>query len=327
MNEHPLKKLSEDYLNEQDLSKSTIKTYRICYKYYVMFLIEHDILYAKTSDVMRFRESLRKRGHSTYYIYIYMCALKSLYRFLGISQQRLNLPFEYAYDIMLSIKNEKIKHHLKKPLLTLDQAKHLLTYTKEFRKIIYDYRNYAIIALMITAGLSSHEIIHLKKEDYQMIDDHHVLLIQKNGTRHKDTVYLSKGVVEAIDDYLIKRRKKENPYLFISQNHTTKKGHLSRTFFYFMFKKVIDKCGLSHTKITPHALRHTAAYLNLIRGGSIESTKRLLRHVDLQSTLVYVDYIDKMNDQSEEAIEAFILKEGPNNPLDPCFWNYFFKIA
>ena len=155
-------------------------------------------------------------------------------------------------------KTKKIKQHLKKPLLSISDAKHLLTYMKENRKFIYDYRNYAIIALMMTAGLSSHEIIHLKKEDYQIKDDHHILLIKKNKRDYKDTVYLSKGVIEAIDDYLYKRRKKENPYLFISQNQTTKKGHLSRTFFYHMFQKVIGKCGLSHTNITPHVLRHTA---------------------------------------------------------------------
>ncbi len=313
MDKHPLEILSETYLNAQNLSKSTIKTYRICYKYYLMYLMEHDILYAKTSDVIRFRENLRKRGHSTHYIYIYICALKSLYRYLRIHQHQFNLPPEYTYDIMLPIKNEKIKNNLKKSLLTIEEARHLLTYTRMNRKIIYDYRNYAIIALMITAGLSSYEIIHLKKKDYQVKDDHHVLTIKKKGSNHIDIVYLSKGVVDAIEDYLIKKRKKENPYLFISQNQTTQKGHLSRTFFYFMFKKVIEKCGLSHTKITPHSLRHTAAYLNLLRGGTVESTKRLLRHVDIKSTLVYQDYMDKMNDYSEEAIETFILKEEPNN--------------
>lgn len=80
-------------------------------------------------------------------------------------------------------------------------------------------------------------------------------------------------------------------------------------FFYYVFRRVIKKCGLDYTGITPHSLRHTAAYLNLLRGGTIESTKKLLRHVDISSTLVYKDYIDKMNDDSEGAIEAFIFSE------------------
>ena len=322
MDKHPLKELSERFLSHQNLSKVTIKNYRICYKYYICYLVENEILYAKTSDVIAFRDGLRMLGHSTSYIYIYISALKSLYRFLRIHQHSLNLAIEYAHDIMIPIKNEKIKRHLKKPILTLEEARHLLIHSKMNRKIIYDYRNYAIICLMLTAGLSPYEIIHLKRADYQVVDEKVLLHIRKRNHMRIDTIQLSKGVIEAIDDYL-KRRKKDNPYLFISQNQTTKEGHLSRTFFYYVFSKIIKKCGLEYTGITPHSLRHTAAYLNLLRGGSIESTKKLLRHIDMSSTLIYKDYIDKLNDDSEAAIEAFILKEEKNRYLDEGSFDIF----
>lgn len=323
MDKHPLEDLSGLFLSDQNLSKSTIKSYKICYKYYVNYLKKHDIIIAKTSDVIKFRESLRACGHSTYYIYLYISALRSLYRYLRIHQKKLNLSSAYTYDIMVPIKNEKIKKNLLKPILTLEEARHLLTYTKVNRKIIYDYRNYAIICLMLIAGLSPYEVIHLKKEDYQILDGKACLQIRKRKTQNIDTVFLSKGVVDAIEDYL-KKRKKRNPYLFISQNQTTKEGHLSRTFFYFMFEKVIKKCGLEDTKITPHSLRHTAAYLNLLRGGSIESTRKLLRHVEISSTMMYQNYLDKINDRAEEAIEAYILKEDHNDLDEDTFFHYYF---
>ena len=97
------------FLSDQNLSKSTIKSYKICYKYYVNYLKKHDIIIAKTSDVIKFRESLRACGHSTYYIYLYISALRSLYRYLRIHQKKLNLSSAYTYDIMVPIKNEKIK--------------------------------------------------------------------------------------------------------------------------------------------------------------------------------------------------------------------------
>lgn len=325
MEKHPLEELSERYLLDQSFSKSTIKKYRICFKYYLIYLKENDILFAKTSDVIRFREKLRSIGHSTHYIYIYICALRGLYRYLRINQYQLDLPAEYAYDIMIPIKNEHINPHVKKPLLTLEQARQLLIQTKRTRKIIYDYRNYAIICLMITAGLSSYEIIHLKMADYQVMDEKVVLVIKKRRSNRQDVVQLSKGVIEAIDDYLQRRKKKINPYLFISQNQTTKAGHLSRTFFYYMFQKVVKKCGLEATKITPHSLRHTAAHLNLLRGGTIESTKRLLRHVNIASTLVYQDYIDRMKDRSEEEIESYILKEETADRGDADSYDRFFR--
>ncbi len=321
MEKHPLESIIELYLNHQKLSKSTIKTYRICFKYYLLYLKEHHILYAKTSDVIHFRESLRKKGYSTYYIYIYISALKGLYRYARTNQHTFSISSEYSYDIMESIKNERIKPCLKKRILSLEEARQLLTRAKSTRKYLYDYRNYAIIALMITAGLSSHEIIHLKQKDYQVVDGIRVLMIEKRGSTHLDTVYLAAGVVRAIDDYLKRRRKKQNPYLFISQNKLTPEGHLSRVFFYEMFPKVLIKCNLEHTNITPHCLRHTAATLNLLRGGSIDSTKRLLRHERFSSTLVYQEYLEKMNDVSAEALESFILNETSS---DLHFWQEFF---
>lgn len=76
-----------------------------------------------------------------------------------------------------------------------------------------------------------------------------------------------------------------------------------------MFPRVLKACGLEDSGITPHCLRHTAATMNLLRGGSLEQTRQLLRHVDIQSTQVYVRYIERMKDDSEHQIESFILKE------------------
>ncbi len=49
--------------------------------------------------------------------------------------------------------------------------------------------------------------------------------------------------------------------------------------------------------------------MNLLRGGSVEATKSLLRHENIKSTLVYKDYLDRLNDHTELEIESFILKE------------------
>ena len=76
-----------------------------------------------------------------------------------------------------------------------------------------------------------------------------------------------------------------------------------------MFDRVLKDCGLDDTNITPHSLRHTAATLNLLRGASLESTRQLMRHVNIQSTLVYAHHIERMKDDSENQIEKFILGE------------------
>lgn len=267
------------------------------------------------------KKTLKDKGYSAYYIHIYISALRSLYRYLKFNQHRLNLEANYAYNIMDGVKSEKIK-----PVLTLNEAEHLLNATKNNRKNIYDYRNYAIICLMLTAALSPFEVIHLKATDYKIINDKRLLMILKKQHTNPDIIQLSKGVVDAINDYLV-LRKSDNPYLFISQNHTTKKGHLSRTFFYYMFKGLKHKYNLTYTGLTPHGLRHTAAYLNLLSGASLESTNKLLRHVNMASTKMYQTFYKNLKSESSTNIEAYILKESPNMQYECTFYSYYFVIS
>lgn len=309
MEHHELEDLSEYYLSSKKLSQSTIKSYRIVFKQYITYLKENNISYASTSDIIEYRELKREQGHSTYYIHIQISAIKGLYHYLKVNQSSLNLANEYAYDVMGPIKNEKIKTRIKKTILTIAQAKQLITYTRDSRKYIWDYRNHAIIYLMLTAGLKPIEIRKVKRSHYQMIDNKPVLYVPRNGNE-KDIsiVNLSNGASEALNTYLNKR-KDNTPYLLVSHRNRSTETSLSRTFFDEMFKKVLEDAGLNNCGITPHSLRHTAATMNLLRGGSIEQTKMLMRHSNIKSTLVYAHHIERIKDDSEYQIDAYILKE------------------
>jgi len=94
---HHLEELSESYILDKTFALATVKSYKIAFKYYIMYLKENHIEYAKTSDVIRYRESRRALGHSTHYIYIQISALKGLYRYLRLNQKRLNLSVLYAF--------------------------------------------------------------------------------------------------------------------------------------------------------------------------------------------------------------------------------------
>lgn len=314
---HPLEALSEQYLEAKHLSPATLKAYRIAFKHFTRYLKRQDIAYATTRDVIGYREEKRMVGHSAHYIYIHISALKGLYRYLSRNHKRLGLPDAYAHDIMAPVKNEKIAHRIKKPILTVHQARQLLLGTKEMRKYIWHYRDHAIIYLMLTSGLSAHDIINAKRKDTQRVNGKVLLYIKPQRGKKKDAfVKLSAGAKAALDDYLCKRND-PHPYLFISHGKRASDGQLSRTFFQTMFPRVLKHCGLEKLNITPHCLRHTAATLNLLRGASIEQTKSLMRHADIQSTLVYQEYIARLKDDSAEQVEAFILKE------DDALYNAF----
>lgn len=178
---------------------------------------------------------------------------------------------------------------------------------------------------MVTLGLSVHDIVHLRRKDYQKIDEKKVLVFKRS--QHLDDIVfqnLSPGGVIALDDYLA-LRSDDNPYLFITRKNRQKNHHLSRTFFKDMMPRVLHDVGFDERKITPHALRHTAAILNLKRGGTLLETKRLLRHESITSTLIYKDYLERLESRVESKIDAFILKE-EDDRSNEALWDFFIKL-
>ena len=321
MKKHPLEKLSERYLSEKKAAPATKRSYHFAYKHFINYLKQNNIVYAKTSDVINYREERKNLGDSSYWIHIQISALKGLYRYLRMNQALFNLPEFYSYDIMTAIKSERIKPRIKKPVLSLEQARQLILETKKIRKYLWHYRDHAIVCLMLLSGLKPYEIVRAKKEDLRVKDGNLELFIKnEENPSFSGYIKLSKAGIEALEDYL-NMRKDDNPYLFVTNKNPSPDMHLSRTFYGDMFKRVLIDAGLDGLGITPNCLRHTAAIINLLRGDSIESTRRFMRHVSIDSTLVYQDYLERLKDDSEEKINAFILKEVPND-----LYNFFLDL-
>lgn len=307
MDNHPLDYLIEQYLSEKDITKGSFELYKIILNQYRDYLKEHNITYAKKTDIVNYINLKKKSGYSNNWLFHQVQTIKAFYKYLSLNQTRLNLHETYAYDITESIKNVSKKPRTSNTVLTVEQAKQLLIQTKENRKYIWHYRDYAIIYLMLLTGLRGVEIRRAKKRDLKIINQETVLYIQGKGKTQADMfVKVSKGTRKAIEDYLLLRKDK-SPFLFISHSNHTKNYGLDRTFFNAMFKRVLKEAGLEDVHLTPHSLRHTAATLNLLSGGSIEDTKSFLRHEDMTSTLIYAHHLNRLEDDSEETLENYIL--------------------
>jgi site-specific recombinase XerD len=307
--EHHLESIYKTYLLEKDILQETRRLYTIVLRQYIRYLQENNIEHAKTSDILKYRQQLRDKGSSINWIYNNIVVIKGFYRYLRANHKRLQLPDVYLYDVTEYIKNVKGKTRIAKNNLTLEQAKHLILWTKENRKYIWHYRDHAIIYLMITTGLRSIEIRRAKKKDFIMQDGQWLLYIQGKGREEADEyVKVTDNVAKAIKEYLDKREDNFQ-HLFVSHSIRSKYPGLTRYFLTDMFKRVLKKCGMEDTKLTPHALRHAAATFNLLRGGSLESTRQLLRHKDINTTLIYAHHIERMKNDSEQQIENFILRE------------------
>ena len=309
MTTHPLKLLMMNYLAEKDITPRSYDLYLIILNQYTEYLIEHQIIYATTIDVLNYLQWKRNQGYSTKWMYNQTSIIRGFYHYLSLNQKRLSLPKAYAIDITESLKNERICKKISKPILTIEQAKQLILYTMNNRKYIWQFRDHAMLYLMITTGIRSVEMRRAKRKDLRKLGNQLILDIQGKGRRSKDEfVKISEGVEKAIDDYL-KKRKDKDPYLFISYSHRTEVLNLSRTFFNVMIKRVLKDAGLKDTGITAHALRHSAATFNLLRGGSLESTRQFMRHKNMSTTLIYAHHLERMKDETENLVESYILGE------------------
>ncbi len=62
--------------------------------------------------------------------------------------------------------------------------------------------------------------------------------------------------------------------------------------------------GLDSERLTAHSLRHTAATLNLLAGGSVQETQQLLRHSNIGTTMIYAHNLERAANNSEARIAA-----------------------
>jgi len=307
MNEHLLEPLIQQYLVEKDITQGTYDLFKIILDQYVNYLREYNIDFPNTSDVIAFLEWKKSEGCSLRWTNHQIGTLKNFYRYLCLNQQRLGLPEVYAFDIMQTIQREILDHNEFKPTLSTEQAKQLLLYCKERRQTRSQYRDYAIVYLMLTTGVRSIEIRRAKRKDLKRVKRQLVLYIQGKGKTASDTyVKIPEGLEQAINDYL-SLRKDNNPFLFIGHSRHQTTPYLSRSFVIKMFKQLMIDAGLEETQVTAHGLRHTAATMNLLRGDSLESTRQLLRHTTLTTTMIYAHHVGQMKDEPENEIERLIL--------------------
>jgi integrase/recombinase XerC len=58
--------------------------------------------------------------------------------------------------------------------------------------------------------------------------------------------------------------------------------------------------GMNSDRLTAHSLRHTAATLNLLNGGTLEETRQMMRHTSINTTMIYNHAIERAKNNSEK---------------------------
>lgn len=282
-----------DFFNYLDVTEKSIATYKRAIKQFIKYLNLNEIINPTREDILSYRDYL-KLEHKATTIQTYIIAVRLFFQWTELKGLYPNVANK--------VKGAKISKEYKKDSLTTKQAKKVLECID--KSTVQGLRDYAIFSLMITGGLRTIEIVRANLEDLRTLGDNTVLYIQGKGRQEKtDYARLPEPVEDAIRAYIKASGvlHVKSP-LFRSISHNSLGERLSTRTISGIIKECFRKAGYDSDRLTAHSLRHTAGTLNLKNGGSLEETKQLLRHSNINTTMIYLHHLERENNQSEDRI-------------------------
>lgn len=273
-----------DYINQLNTgSKHTLEAYERDIDDFIAFLNEEGITSFEHTDrivVMNYIASLRQRDGvsgtmKNTSIARKLSSLRSFYRylneFIGIQEN----PFLY-------VKGPKISRRIPE-FLFYDEMELFLS-SFDLQKEV-DLRNRALFELMYACGLRVSEIVALRLEDIDFIDQ--VVHITGKGDKQRIVPFydMAKEIllhyIEEVREKWIQKEK--HSIVFINQRG---KGLTTRGVQYLMQRQA-DALNMS-IHIHPHMFRHSFATHLLDNGADLRLVQELLGHSSLSTTQIYV---------------------------------------
>lgn len=266
-----------DYINYvKKYSNETIKSYADNLNKYNLYLNKKNILNVNNSTIENYITSNNNLSHKT--IAHYITVLNSFYKYLLDSNYITTNPVE-------TIKHPKINQHLP-VFLNEEEIKNLLNINLITP---YDYRNKAMLELLFSTGIRISELINLKIQDIDLINN--VIKVLGKGSKERiipiDDI-ATKHLTNYINNYRYPLLKKNTniDYLFI--NNLGNK--ISRVGFFKIIKKEAVRANIKKD-ISPHTIRHTFATILLKNGADLRVIQELLGHSDIKTTQIYTHLI------------------------------------
>lgn len=276
-------------------SKDTIKRYRQVISFYSAVAGITEIEQVTNDNVRNlffYGRTQRKWSPNTF-----ICYHKSLMVFFRWCIQAGHMDHNPITDIEIPKLEKKLPTKL-----TRQEAFKLLevVYNYPYKYHFLRYRNQAIFAVFLFAGLRKKELLRLKYTDID-IENLSIFINQGKGSKDRIIPICSK-LAECLEKYLLERKRlrKTCSEFFVSLNRNlgfTETG----------LKRLVASINTaSGIKFSIHKLRHTFATLMLEGGCDIYSLSRMMGHSDIKTTTIYLA-------ASAEHLRSQIVKHPLNN--------------
>jgi len=191
------------------------------------------------------------------------------------------------------MKKRRTKRSIPDPLTPVEAAR-LLSIPN--RRYPTGLRNYAIMRLMLSAGLRCAEVLSLKIQSVDLTSGKIKIL----GKGQKDRIlWLDADMLSLMQLW---RERRESKGVSSEFYFTTLQGEaLDTRYIRAMIARYKQRAGIER-KCSPHTLRHTFATELLKETGNIEIVRRALGHSDISTTGIYLHAIDS---ELETALKTF----------------------
>lgn len=291
-------KLIEMWIKFADVRPTSQRTYTNAIKQMLKYFRENFIYAPTREDVEKWKSKLFQTKKAAT-VQLYIIAAKLFFKFLS---QKNIYP-----NITDHMKSAKVDHEHKKDALTVKQCQALLkvidTSTQK------GLRDRAIISLMMTAGLRTIEVVRADIEDLHTLGDSIYLSVQGKGHDEKSAkVLVASQVYNFIQEYLKTRSNPDRAEpLFTSTSRRNFNQRLDTQSISRLVKTKLREISIDDNRHTAHSLRHTAATQALLNGVSLTQLQQVLRHTNINTTLIYSHAIERMKNKSEQTVADAIL--------------------
>lgn len=293
----------ERFLSLLDAKTKTKDTYRKALNIFKAWIVERNYRQPGREHILEYKQYLQGKQYrhngeektlSPLTVSAYLTAIRRFFAFL---------EGEKIYpNIARDVKGLKRPRGFLKDFLTKDEVNRLLDGVKI--DSLNALRDYSMINLMLRTGLRTIEITRALIGDIGREGGATVLRIQGKGRDSKDEfVILTEESYKPILDYIQARGETRlTEPLFSSHSNRNKKQSLTTRSIRRIVEARLKAVGLKTDRITSHSLRHTAGTIALMNGADLLSVKEMLRHSNVNTTLIYTHNINRIDKGAEKFI-------------------------
>lgn len=261
---------------EKRFSEHTLTAYRNDLEQFAAFLTESELDYASArhSHIRNWMVSLVDENTEPRTVSRKLSALRSFYKFL-LRENLLEL------NPVLQIKAPKIPKKL--PVFVEETKLTAFLDSDAFASGFEGLRDRLVMEMLFGMGVRLAELIGIKETDVNFYEQS----IKVLGKRNKERVIpVNTSLLSLIKLYISEKKMQNfdnNSLTLIVRNNGM---DAYPKLIYRIVNKALQDIS-THTKKSPHILRHTFATSLLNRGADINAIKELLGHASLAATQVY----------------------------------------